>query len=179
MIHSPTPPEEEHPFFSAQNAPWMPLDELAAVWAAFGCQASTATAARATSEAFAAIAEERAALHTYTTIPTMQRSWTSRRTQVVALHQCSIESLMQAATHWFAAACALQESIEQPVQENGVTHEHVQFLVGHTLAQRLRVWTIAQHLLAEQVANYPPTQHTVGAASVTDCSEKQQQEIAR
>ena len=177
MFYPPTPPEQDRPPCT-QNAPWMPLNELADVWAAFGRQTSTATAARATSEAFAAIADERAALHTCIMTAHAQRWQTITCTQVVTLHQYSIESLVQAATHWFAAAYALQEYSELLIADDQITHEDAQSLVRQTLAQRLRVWTIAQHLLAEQVASSPPTQEIFGATLVTDCP-KQQQEVTR
>ena len=47
----------------AALAPWMPLDELIELWAAFGHAARSAEALKATSFAFAALAHERAALH--------------------------------------------------------------------------------------------------------------------
>jgi hypothetical protein len=81
---------------------------------------------------------------------------------------------VQAATHWFAAACALEEYSELLLADDEITHEEAQSLVRQTLAQRLRVWTIAQHLLAEQVASSPPTQDLFGAALLT-CYPKQQE----
>jgi hypothetical protein len=120
-----TPREQAYRCF-AHAAPWMPLDDLHAQWAAFGRRASTEAATRATSEAFAALAEEREALHAYTHAP----QW-CRRTGclVVGLHEGSMDGLRVAAMHWYAAACAPQEHTEQSVEDHGVTHEDVQFLV--------------------------------------------------
>jgi hypothetical protein len=97
-----TPREQAYRCF-AHAAPWMPLDDLHAQWAAFGRRASTEAATMATSEAFAALAEEREALHAYTHAP----QW-CRRTGclVVGLHEGSMDGLRVAAMHWYAAACA-------------------------------------------------------------------------
>ena len=100
----------------------MPLDDLVDTWTTFGRCASTADASMATSKAFAAIAEERAALRAYT-LTTLE---TPTRTHLVGWHQASIESLAQAAIHWFAAACALEEYADQLIADDEITHEEAQ-----------------------------------------------------
>src|SRR5712691_2312831 len=51
-----------HDTSSSNTPPWVPLDALADLWAAFGKEATTAAATSATSKAFAALAAERDAL---------------------------------------------------------------------------------------------------------------------
>ena len=48
----------------AQPAPWMPLGPLTELWAAFGKEATSREALLAAREAFAALADEREAIHT-------------------------------------------------------------------------------------------------------------------
>ena len=137
------------------TTPWMPLDALLAQWAAFGGEATTAFATTATSQAFAALAEERAALHHYTTAykerqrMTRVPSWA----ELFKEREWAINALSQAAAHWHDVASALERHASECLQDEA-TQQEIRTLIGQALEQRLRVWTIAQHLLAEQVTSY-------------------------
>ncbi len=56
--------EAKEPLPSTLPAPWMPLGPLTDLWAAFSKEATSREALLAASEAFAALADEREALHT-------------------------------------------------------------------------------------------------------------------
>src|SRR6266571_4440138 len=93
---------DQSPEYAGPNAPWMPLDALSERWAAFGKEATTAFATRATSHAFAALAEEGTALRHCITASRQQRwsgatCWSERFNE----HECAIRALTQAATYWF------------------------------------------------------------------------------
>ena len=141
-----------------------------ALWAAFGQEAKTASATRATSAAFAALAEEREALHVYNDI-IEARHRSAKGVQRVGRYQDSIEALSLAADQWYTTACALEDYATQCLQGMEPVQQDLRTLIGHTLAQRLRVWNIAQQLLMEQVACYPPYQR-VKAKVVTPCQQE-------
>lgn len=147
------PPQSPGEQRSSRNAPWMPLDDVAAVWAAFGREAATAAATRAASEAFAALAGERRALRSV--IEAAQGATPAFSLWSGPFLKCerALEALSDAAMHWLAAA---QEVALHANQYSSDTRDqqHLQDLTKQALEQRLRVWTIAQHLLCEQMALY-------------------------
>jgi hypothetical protein len=140
--------------FTTTDAPWLPLDEVMTLWATFSREASSVDTARATSEAFTAVAKEREALHSFTL---NQQLHARTPEQAVDLYQIGIDALTLAATHWFEAAYALaKEATECSTQNDTVMQHTLRMLIGHALSQRLRVWTIVQHILREQVRDYLP-----------------------
>ncbi len=170
MSHDDRSREEDSAPFMASAYSWIPLDELVALWTAFGQEATTASATRATSAAFAALAEEREALHVYNAIIEEQHR-SAKGVQGVDRYQDSIEALSLAADQWYTTAYALEEYAAQCIQGKESVQQDLCTLIGHTLAQRLRVWNIAQQLLMEQVACYPPYQG-VEAKAVTPCQQE-------
>jgi len=140
---------------SGLNAPWIPLDALIERWAAFGKEATTVFATRATGTAFAALTEERTALRHYTAA---SKEWqcdvATCWSQMFNEHECAINALTQAAAHWFDVAYAVECHTATCSQADEVTQRDLHALLAHALEQRLRVWTIAHHLLHEQVMHY-------------------------
>jgi hypothetical protein len=138
---------------SSRNAPWMPLDDVAAGWAAFGREAATAAATKAASEAFAALAEERRALRSV--IKAAQGPTPAFSLWSGPFFKCerALEALSDAAMHWLAAAQEVARHANQ-YSSNTWDQQHLQDLTKQALEQRLRVWTIAQHLLCEQMGLY-------------------------
>ncbi|HEY6540891.1 MAG TPA: hypothetical protein VIZ18_08145 [Ktedonobacteraceae bacterium] len=61
--HASLSPEAASRLPPVPPAPWMPLDPLTELWAAFGREATNPAAALAVSRAFAALADEREAVH--------------------------------------------------------------------------------------------------------------------
>jgi hypothetical protein len=140
----PSPGEQR----SSHNAPWMPLDDVAAVWAAFGREATTA-ATQAASEAFAALAEERRALRSV--IETAQGPTLAFSLWSGSFHkrERALEALSDAAMHWLAAA----QEVEYHANQCSLDirdQQHLHDLITQAFEQRLRVWSIAQHVLCEQ-----------------------------
>lgn len=151
---------------------WMPLDGLIQLWVAFGNEASdvpqTADVLHATSKAFAALAEERIAFRHYTIAHTQPQQQlpsqfrerastvdTERPGEPALRAQSSpIEALQQAATHWLEVAGYLEHYATHWCQEDEALQHDLRVLMVHALSQRLRVWTIAQHLLQEEVTDY-------------------------
>lgn len=140
---------------------WMPLDELAELWAAYGSAARGVEALTATSAAFAALAEEREALHAATLLTSID--WRSRvapafgKPRHFLQQQEIIESLSRAAAHWFEAVRALsnEESAPSSGREDPLPPDlDLDTLIGYTLAQRARIWEIAHALLTEQLRPY-------------------------
>lgn len=136
--------------------PWMPLDGLVELWASFGKQAGTAAATTATSEAFAAIAEEREALHAYNRLDKPQHTGQVHQTYQLNRHEYILAALYKAATHWFNTACALEVYLEHgSIDEEGTTLEQdLHTLIGHVLEERERVWYITLAIIREQVQSY-------------------------
>ncbi len=148
---------------------WMPLDGLIQLWAAFGNDACdgprTAAVLHATSQAFAALAEERIAFRHYTMtcarrpqqVPLQHRGrvWTAedgKPAEPIPTEQGSpIEALYRAATHWLGVADLLEQYATHWCQEDEALQHDLRVLMVHARSQRLRVWTIAQHLLQEEV----------------------------
>ena len=156
---------------SLPPCPWMPLDGLIQLWAIFGNDAcevpQSADVLHATSQAFAALAQERAAFQHYSDISTghrrhplpgpRQRAWaagdqgpgekafTGQGWTVAALHM--------AATHWLEVTRYLNQYATSCPQDEALQHD-LQVLIFHARSQRLRVWTIAQHLLQDDVTYY-------------------------
>jgi hypothetical protein len=147
------PPQSPGEQRSSHNAPWVPLDDIAAVWAAFGREATTVAATKAASEAFAALAEERRALRSVIEAaqgPTQEFSpWSGSFYK----SERALEALSDAAMHWLAAAQEVEYHANQCSSDIRDQH-HLQDLITQAFEQRLRVWTIAQHLLCEQMALY-------------------------
>jgi len=146
---------DQSPEYSSLNAPWMALDALIEQWGSFGKEATTAAATTATSKAFAALTEERTALRHYTLASKQQwwnggASWSEMFTE----HECAIHALTQAAAHWFDVAYALECHVATCAQDDETTQQDLHALLVQALEQRLRVWTIAHHLLQERVARY-------------------------
>ncbi|MGH2495092.1 MAG: hypothetical protein ACRDIV_10355 [Ktedonobacteraceae bacterium] len=159
---------------SVPPAPWMPLGPLTELWAAFGKEATSREALLAASSAFAALADEREALHNLNWLaPVWPQS--CQRTSAAdpasftlfVTQEAIIESLSRAATHWFEAARALVEQAGQPPSsEHDEQTEspalELETLIGYTLSQRVRVWAIAHSLLGEQMQRLFPQQEQEG-----------------
>ncbi len=113
-------PEEALQPPSVPPAPWMPLGPLTELWAAFAREATTTDTLLAASRAFAALADERDAVHTLNWLaPTWRPS--APRTgaagdpssfSLLVTQEAIIEALSQAATHWYEAARTLVEYAE-------------------------------------------------------------------
>jgi hypothetical protein len=165
-------PEETSELPSAPPAPWMPLGPLTELWAAFGKGATSREALLAVSAAFAALADEREALHILNWLaPTWphasQRESTAADPALFSLfvtQEAVIEALSRAATHWYEAARALVDYAGQPPSterdEQAESPEllDLETLISDTLSQRVRVWAIAHSLLAEQLQRLFPAQ---------------------
>lgn len=146
---------------AAPPAPWMPLEPLMDLWAAFGRVASSTEGLRATSQAFAALADERKALHelhqfTPAYFPQRARhgAWDRHTPTPFETQEVVIASLQQASTHWFEAACSLLAEIALSHLKGRTPPPpdlDMNALLSYTLCQRERVWTIAHSLLTEQV----------------------------
>jgi hypothetical protein len=157
----------------------MPLGPLTELWAAFGKEATSRESLLAASSAFAALADEREALHTLNWLaPAWPHSSTHKSAaadpasfSLVVTQETIIEALSRAATHWFEAARALVEYAGQPpsseCEEQGESPElDLETLIGYTLSQRVRVWAIAHSLLAEQLQRLFPPQEQGGEVSL-------------
>ena len=145
----PSPGEQR----SSRNAPWIPLDDIVAVWATFGREATTAAATKAASEAFAALAEERRALRSVIEAahgPTKDFSlWSGSFYK----SERALEALSDAAMHWLAAAQEVAYHANQCALDIR-DQQHLHDLITQAFEQRLRVWTIAHHVLCEQMVLY-------------------------
>jgi hypothetical protein len=149
---------DESDMHMSPNAPWMPLDGLIEGWATLSKKATTAAATKTISQAFAALTEERTALRHYTLACKEQRrrslttiSW------VEALHEqeCAIDALTQAASFWLEAASSLEHCLteaDDPQEE--MNQQEIRALISYALEQRMRVWTIAAHLVHEHLIWY-------------------------
>jgi len=128
------------------------------LWTAFGKEATTAAATSATSKAFAALAAERDALRHFNLARQEQRrslvAPSSTWFRASSDHDYAIELLSKAAEYWFEADHALEEHAITCPDEATTSLQNLRTLIGYALEQRLRIWTIAQHLLVEQVALY-------------------------
>lgn len=167
--HASLPPEAASQPPSVPPAPWMPLDPLTELWAAFGREATSPAAALAVSRAFAALADEREAVHALNWLspawlPSASRTGAATEPSVYSLlvgQEVIIESLSRAAAHWYEATRALLEYAEQPPRSEGEQKAEspaldLETLIGYTLSQRVRVWAIAHSLLAEQLQQFFP-----------------------
>jgi hypothetical protein len=167
--------EEASPPPSVPPAPWMPLDPLTELWAAFGREATHPAAALAASHAFAALADEREAVHALnwlfpSWLPSTPRTGAAAAPSVFSLllgQEAIIEALSRAAAHWYEATRALLEYAEQPRTCEGVEQAEsaaldLDTLIGYTLSQRVRVWAITHSLLAEQLQQLFPQQAQEG-----------------
>jgi hypothetical protein len=165
------PPETAPQPSQIPPAPWMPLGPLTELWAAFAREATTPDALLAASRAFAALADERDALHalnwlTPSWLPSAPRMGAAADPSVFSLlvaQEAVIEALSRAATHWYEAARALLDSAEQPAtsereEETESPTLDLEALISYTLSQRVRVWAIAHSLLADQVQHLSPHQ---------------------
>ena len=164
-MHYDFPP---HPNESSQSdrppmpPPWMPLDALVDLWAAYGKVATSIAACKAVSAAFTALAEEREALQDANTLTKQHESSTGARFYGRPLpfisQELVLESLRQAAAHWFEAACALSQQARIPLVYETLEllppGLDLRTLIGSALLQRERVWAIAHALLVEQVRPY-------------------------
>jgi hypothetical protein len=164
---------------SVPPAPWMPLDPLTELWAAFGREATSPAAALAVSRAFAALADEREAVHALnwlspSWLPSAPRTGAAADPSVFSLlvgQEAIIEALSRAATHWYEATRALLEYADQPLatagdEQTGSPALDLETLIGYTLSQRARVWAIAQSLLAEQLQQLFPHQQSGSEAAL-------------
>ena len=144
----------------APSAPWMPLEGVTELWAAFGKVAHSMDALRATSQAFAALAEEREALWYTTVLATRHQRGPAMTARNAPLHlavqqESIIACLMRAAAHWYEVVGMLANETQRP--PSGEEEEPLPpdlalpTLMDFALAQRERVWAIAHALLLEQV----------------------------
>ncbi len=154
------------------SMPWMPLDGLIQLWAAFGndaCDSSQTAALQATSQAFAALAVEGLAFRYYTTIcarrqqqfpPPLYREqvWTGYDGKlagpIISEQGSPIEALQRPAAHWLEVARLLEHYATHWCQEEEALQHDLLVLMVDARSQRLRVWTIAHHLLWEEVAGF-------------------------
>lgn len=163
---------------SVPPAPWIPLEPLTELWAAFAREASSTDALLAASRAFAALADERDAIHTLnwlapTWLPSAPRTGAAADPSSFSLlltQEAIIDALSRAATHWHEAVRALVKYAEQPPscerEEQGESPAlDLETLIGYTLSQRVRVWAIAHSLLAEQLHQLFPQQAQGGEAA--------------
>ncbi len=161
----------------AQPAPWMPLGPLTELWAAFGKEATSRQALLAASAAFAALADEREALHNLNwPAPIWPQSALSRSAaadpasfSLFVTQEAIIDALSRAAIHWFEAARALVEQAGQPLmserdEQSASPELELETLIGYTLSQRVRVWAIAHSLLSEQMQRLFPAHGPGGEA---------------
>jgi hypothetical protein len=143
-------------------APWMPLEGLVDLWAAYGKEASSTEEFQATSAAFAALAEEREAFRLNSALHSNRQRLGGSSSPDITLHLTSLHQeilahLTEAVTHWFEAACALSTEAQMSPTTSQVTGQpphDLEALIGSTLVQRERVWTISLALLTEQVLRY-------------------------
>ncbi|MGH2493130.1 MAG: hypothetical protein ACRDIV_00325 [Ktedonobacteraceae bacterium] len=160
---------------SVPPAPWMPLGPLTELWAAFGKEATSREALLAASHAFAALADEREALHNLNWLAPVWPQSCQRTSAadpasftLLVTQEAIIDALGRAATHWFEAARALFEQAGQPPssehahQAESSERPDLETLIGSTLSQRLRVWAIAHSLLGEQLQRPFPAHEQEG-----------------
>ncbi len=164
------PPSSPWEQRSSHNAPWMPLDDIAAVWAAFGREATTAAATRAASEAFAALAEERRALRSVIEAAQGPTPAFSLWSGSFFKRERALEALSDAAMHWLAAAQEVAHHANQCALDTG-DQRHLHDLITQAFEQRLRVWTIAHHVLCEQKTL--AQRHDRDSCSCADTSQKE------
>ena len=125
--------------------------------------------------AFAALADEREAIHTLNWLtpawphfPNHKSAATAPASfSLLATQEAVIEALNRAATHWYEAARALVEYAGQPVASKSdnlieTPELDLEALIGYILSQRVRVWAIAHSLLAEQLQRLFPHQEQGG-----------------
>ncbi len=156
------------------SAPWMPLGPITELWAVFSREATSGEALLAASAAFAALAEEREAIHLLNWLaPASPPSSLSRGAatlpasfSLLVAHETIIQALSRAATHWYEAARALVDSADHPPMSEGEEQKEspaldLETLIGYTLSQRVRVWAIAHSLLAGHLRQLLP-QHEQG-----------------
>lgn len=145
------------------EAPWMPLEALIELWAAYGRNAESVPALKATSAAFAALAAEREALHTASELAERVRGEQERgvppllqQPEQYPYHalarQPLIEALTQAMQQWYEAALLLADA--RQVSVAGPRDLDYATFIGYTFQQRARVGAILQALLVEQVVPY-------------------------
>lgn len=171
---APTSPQPSR----SRPAPWMPLGPLTELWAAFSKEATSREALLAASEAFAALADEREAIHHLNWLaPAWPHPFQHEHTasdpalfSLIVTHEAVIEGLSRAATHWYEAARALVDYAGQPPssERDGQTESpelELETLIGDTLSQRVRVWAIAHSLLGEQMRGLFPA-HEQGGESL-------------
>ena len=168
--------EAAHPP-AVPHAPWMPLEPLTELWAAFGREATSAEAALAVSCAFAALADEQEAVHALNWLspawlPSAPRTGAAADPSVCSLlvgQEAIIAALSRAAAHWYEATRVLLEYADQPrvcesAEQGELSVLDLETLIGYTLSQRVRVWAIAHSLLAEQLQQlFPHQQHEMEA----------------
>ncbi len=168
-------PEEASQPPPTPPAPWMPLGPLTQLWAAFGKEATSREALLAASEAFAALADEREAIHNLNWLaPAWLRPLQQERTapdaaplSLFVTQEVVIGALSRAANHWYEAALELVEQMGLPPSSEREEQEEspalaLETLIGYTLSQRVRVWAIAHSLLAEQLQRLFPAREQQG-----------------
>src|SRR5260370_3650064 len=150
----------------------MPLGSLTDLWAAFSKEATSREAVIRASEAFAALADEREALHALNWLaPAWPHAFQRENTvadpalfSLFVTQEAVIEALSRAATHWYEAARALVDyagqppSTERDEQAESPELADLETLIGDALSQRVRVSAIAHSLLAEQLQRLFPAQ---------------------
>ena len=69
--------------------------------------------------------------------------------------ECAIEALIKAASFWLEVASSLERFLTEVDSSQGETIEQeIRALVGCAIEQRVRVWTIAHHLVHEHLMCY-------------------------
>src|SRR5579884_4125012 len=111
----PSPTPSSSAVMPGAEAPWMPLEALMELWAAYGRSAESVAALKATNAAFAALAAEREALRTASDLAERVRGEQERgvppllqQPEQYPYHalarQPLIEALLAAMQHWYEAA---------------------------------------------------------------------------
>ncbi len=147
---------EEQP--ASPPTPWMPLEGLVEQWAAFATATTSACATKAISHAFAAVSEERTALHhSACACQEQRRRAPTKISWGQALHeqQCAIDALTQAASSWMEAVSVLEYSLaEGDFSPETISEQGIRVLISSALAQRVRICCIAEHLVREHLLWY-------------------------
>ena len=169
----------------ATVAPWIPLDDVLAQWAAFGRETSSPEQIEAVSHAFAALAFERQALHasasftqarhpTYQTQCPLWNDLIREKAPIIAL-------LQQATDQWYEAISLLIASSEEAASFQGNQQpggrQIASALIGLALEQRLRVWSIVQCLLLEQTTGYRQAMERIPRTDISISPDQQREEV--
>ena len=137
-------PAQQDVLSSVIVSAWMPLDGLIEQWGCFGSEATTLPALYATSQAFAALAQEMEALEQRVEIHRSRQGMDATN-----LESC-LDALMQAWQHWTETIHSLERLVLGEQKTNADRHAMVSFLT-EAMEQRLRVSRLIQEVAQEQL----------------------------